>query len=229
MRFLTKFINSALLVLAVQSFASPWDESPFMTQAEKREKAEKERAALEQAAAQGAPTAVRQDALVDPRDKQVYQITEYRGNIWMASNLNFKSPNSFCYENKPQNCQKAGRLYTWKAAKNACPEGWRVPSSSELGNFLVNKVLLDEAPPGGFRKFNGDFYEFGQNAYFWSSEEDSDYSDYAFYWSGTFNHSWAKAGFYKDQAHSLRCIKGEDPNRTKIYRSGSKASAFDRF
>ena len=46
--------------------------------------------------------------------------------VWMARNLNRDIGGSFCYDNDSLNCEKYGRLYTWKAAQYACPEGWRV-------------------------------------------------------------------------------------------------------
>jgi len=55
---------------------------------------------------------------------------------WMAQNLNVKTMGSWCYDNKEANCTKCGRLYTWEAAKKACPKGWHLPSRDELGNLL---------------------------------------------------------------------------------------------
>lgn len=227
-----KSFLAAFLFSAVCASASAWDDSPFMTEAEKQAReAEKKKAALEQAANQdpSAPRAVQQDnILADSRDNQIYRIVEFNGDSWMEENLNYRAPGSFCYENKEKNCQKAGRLYTWRAALSACPDGWRLPSSKELGRFLMQRFNSSKTVPGGFRKFNGDFYDFERLPYFWTSDTDPDYKDYAIYWTKIYS-GWEEKGFYKDQAHSVRCIKGEDPRKTKIYRSNSKGSAFDRF
>ncbi len=59
--------------------------------------------------------------------------------IWMTENLNIATSNglwSWCYENNPDNCAKYGRLYTWEAAKSACPTGWRLPSREEWQRLL---------------------------------------------------------------------------------------------
>lgn len=60
----------------------------------------------------------------------------------MAENLNYEMDNrdrygSYCYDDDPGdddpgNCDKYGRLYTWIAAMNACPEGWHLPSKVEF-------------------------------------------------------------------------------------------------
>ncbi len=54
------------------------------------------------------------------------------GKTWMLENLNINTANSWCYDDNPINCTKYGRLYTWAAAKAACPTGWHLPSAAEL-------------------------------------------------------------------------------------------------
>ena len=77
----------------------------------------------------------------------------------MAENLNYddsvSTPNlkggNWCYDNKEENCETYGRLYTWAAAMNLeskyngshaedlvqtkhqgiCPEGWHIPTYEE--------------------------------------------------------------------------------------------------
>ena len=83
----------------------------------------------------------------------------------MAQNLNYKTANSYCYDDKASNCTKYGRLYTWAAAmdsagrwsvnakgcghysnyicspiepvKGVCPEGWHLPSVSDWTPLLT--------------------------------------------------------------------------------------------
>jgi len=57
---------------------------------------------------------------------------------WMAENLNIVTADSWCFGNNSDNCAKYGRLYTWEAAKKACPASWHLPTSDEwetLSNF----------------------------------------------------------------------------------------------
>jgi uncharacterized protein (TIGR02145 family) len=51
---------------------------------------------------------------------------------WMRSNLNVETAMSFCYDDDPANCAMYGRLYTWEAAMEACPPGWRLPSAQDF-------------------------------------------------------------------------------------------------
>ena len=60
-----------------------------------------------------------------------YESVVIRGKTWMKKNLNVETANSWCYDDDPANCAKYGRLYTWAAAKSACPTGWKLPSRDD--------------------------------------------------------------------------------------------------
>jgi len=69
---------------------------------------------------------------IDNRDGQIYKWVRLKdGKKWMSQNLNFEMSDSWCYDDKPDNCATYGRLYTWHAALSACPGGWRLPTDDE--------------------------------------------------------------------------------------------------
>jgi uncharacterized protein (TIGR02145 family) len=55
----------------------------------------------------------------------------------MAENLNYAVDGiGHCYEDVPENCEVAGRLYKWDVAREVCPEGWHLPSKAEFDTLL---------------------------------------------------------------------------------------------
>ena len=121
----------------------------------------------------------------------------------MAENLNYKIANSWCYDNKKRNCSKYGRLYTWEAAKEACPSGWRLPTDEEWkemaeyyggcnnygeGDGSAAYAALIEGGSSGFAALLGgdygddsdesndsDFGRLGIDGHYWSDETRSQY------------------------------------------------------
>ncbi len=67
----------------------------------------------------------------DPRDNQTYYTVVIGEQEWFAQNLNYETNNSWCYDNDSINCHDYGRLYTWVAAKFACPFGWHLPTDDD--------------------------------------------------------------------------------------------------
>lgn len=76
---------------------------------------------------------------VDPRDSERYGTVVIGDKVWMTRNLNFTSPNSVCYDNKSENCEKLGRLYIFEEAMTACPAGWSLPSPEDVD--ALHKIL----------------------------------------------------------------------------------------
>jgi uncharacterized protein (TIGR02145 family)/uncharacterized repeat protein (TIGR02543 family) len=66
-----------------------------------------------------------------------YRVVQIGTQKWMAENLDNDVEGSVCYENSADSCAKYGRLYSWEAARTACPVGWHLPSDAEW-TTLVN-------------------------------------------------------------------------------------------
>lgn len=161
----------------------------------------------------------------DSRDKRQYRTVIIGSKLWMAENLNFKTGNSECYEGNEANCEKYGRLYTFEAARKACPAGWHLPENEEWTRFktfiedsdgkeaawmsLKSRDKWDGSDRYGFDvvpagKATDEFLELGVSAHFWSAtEEDGD----AFGW-----HLAPPGDFSRDfdvstNMYSVRCLK----------------------
>ena len=95
-------------------------------------------------------------SLCDKRDGQLYRLVTIGGQVWMGQNLNYRSEGSWCYDNKNENCNVFGRLYTWPAAmalpesyattlagsklahehQGVCPDGFHMPNEAEMKAFI---------------------------------------------------------------------------------------------
>lgn len=131
----------------------------------------------------------------DKRDGTEYKTLEIEGTTWLADNLRFEvgTKHALSYENDLDHKKKYGLMYSWKAAFDACPPGWHLPSKTEWG------VLIEEfgGPEKAFHKlqktdingFNaqlagiclpaGTFLDMGSEVCYWTSDQLDD--EYAYY------------------------------------------------
>lgn len=184
----------------------------------------------------GAPRAVKKDEVRDSRDKQTYRTVVVAGHRWFADNLNFKSDGSSCFKDDEDNCAAYGRLYTWKAAKNACPTGYRLPTHADFESLWTaagadfNSGYLLKADYGWSGETNGnDTLKFSAMAAGnrFDDETYGNLSKFAFFWSDDDSSEGVPAGsarvWYltsksmafsymskpKDFGFSVRCVKDE--------------------
>lgn len=147
--------------------------------------------------AQEGESKVKIGTMTDPRDGQTYDIVTLDivlvGDVtinrtWMAQNMNYETSDSYCYVNEPAYCEAYGRLYTFLAAKEACPEGWHVPTIGEW-NLVFNSyggiktsglALLKDGESGmnlqlgGFGDPGSVFKNIGISGNYWDAETKSD-------------------------------------------------------
>ena len=87
-------------------------------------------------------------SFTDNRDGKTYKTVNIGIKTWMAENLNYNMSDSWCNQ-----CETYGRLYSFKAALNACPSGWHLPSDAEWTNLTT--YLGGEGIAGGKLKETG--------------------------------------------------------------------------
>ena len=101
------------------------------------------------------PSKVVVGELTDERDGKTYKTVKIGHQTWMAENLNYKVDGSYCYDNKTENCKKYGRLYRSQAAKQACPDGWKVPTKKSWEILLATTLdFYTETTPDSIKVRN---------------------------------------------------------------------------
>ena len=136
-------------------------------------------------------------------DGNTYRARKLGTRYWMVENFRAAKtaegqnlPGVYVYADSNNNAAVYGRLYTWPAAVQAAPRGWRLPTKEEweelinsLGGAGVAGGKLKEngtthwnspntgatnslgfsALPGGFRGPDGIYYELGKHGDYWGT------------------------------------------------------------
>lgn len=170
----------------------------------------------------------------DTRDGQVYKTVTIGDQVWMAKNLNYEMAGSYCYSNNASNCMRYGRLYTWNAAMNACPDGWHLPTYDELvslidyasGQSLAGGVLKSKdgwkkcrhcdiaadmydfsALPTGVMNEDGSFDKIFECVFLWSATETESNQIPYMGFANISSVAMLLLGS-KNKGFSVRCVKG---------------------
>jgi uncharacterized protein (TIGR02145 family) len=170
----------------------------------------------------------------DTRDGQKYRTVKIGEQVWMAENLNFKIDGSWCYDDDEANGKIYGRLYTWEAAKSACPAGWYLPTHEEwqilvdyAGGYSVAGRKLKSASdwndykgqsgnstdeygfsalPGGTRYSDGSFGNAGYGGVWWTATELD--ASLAYYRDmGYLDERVYRGGYLKSYGYAVRCVR----------------------
>jgi uncharacterized protein (TIGR02145 family) len=178
------------------------------------------------------------DFMMDERDGNVYLVTQFGNLWWMCQNLKYDAgEGSFCYDDDENNCMLEGRFYNFETARNACPEGYRLPSDEDwmaLESYigmnqseLSQKYMRMSGNVGKYLKSGGGFgfnaemvgiinpgnksAKAGQQVIFWTSTKMNDGN----VWVRSISHD--ADGINRTMVPigyglSVRCVKDAEPN-----------------
>ncbi|MEM6317980.1 MAG: FISUMP domain-containing protein [Bacteroidota bacterium] len=126
----------------------------------------------------------------DDRDRFTYAWKRMKdGKKWMTQNLNIATAGDSWFHGQKGKKGKnkrpeLGRLYTWEAARKACPKGWRLPTKAEFQNLInhyggakagyealtVGGGSGFDAQFSGLRQSNGNYCCIGDYGNYWTKD-----------------------------------------------------------
>ena len=93
--------------------------------------------------------AIVEDYMIDSRNNTEisYKVVKFEGLKWMAQDLNYVTASSD--SSWAMNSRSDARLYSFTAAKKACPSGWRLPTETEWNDFIGTLSMHYDYSPSG--------------------------------------------------------------------------------
>ncbi|WP_458451066.1 fibrobacter succinogenes major paralogous domain-containing protein [Fibrobacter sp.] len=180
---------------------------------------------------------------------QKYRTATIGNQEWMAENMNAVVDGSSCYRDSSKYCDMYGRLYSWDAAMKVCPEGWRLPDTTDwsiLFEFVGGKATAAthlKATTSWTKNGDGngdDAFGFsalaaggsdtgsdvkyagkGIDAAFWTSEVKNSYDAWGvgMYWADS--HPKIEVHALASNRRSVRCMKDAKPLSSSSAESSS--------
>ena len=131
--------------------------------------------------------------------------------VWIAENLNYPTAEgSYCYNDDPDNCDTYGRLYTWDAAREACPSGWHIPNADETSWMIAQMNELKNYMPADSGHFESGAslqqYQYPKQSGYWTARLYSNTTAYTIHWASTGKAYTTYTGDIKDGFY-LRCFR----------------------
>lgn len=169
----------------------------------------------------------------DARDGKTYNTVEIGNQCWMKDNLAYETPTgSWYYNDDPNNSSIYGKLYSWQMASTSCPNGFRLPTSSDFDimiNYLGGSSIAGgkmkltgftfwdspntnatnssgfSAKASGGRGYNGGYNSMGKSIAFWTNTQVGSESVYYNLWYNT--EDIQNYVYNRLSGFSVRCIK----------------------
>ena len=157
---------------------------------------------------------------------ETYRTVKFAGLEWMADNMNYAVDGSHCYNDDKSYCKEYGRLYTYESAKTICPEGWRLPTASDVSGWSTYAGMsaflrsrsgwtdkafrgldfwgLDFKAGGG--RDAGDYFDLKSSAYFWLDGDVKDGNASA-WWINYYDNYPKVTAKKTSNEFSVRCVK----------------------
>ena len=159
-------------------------------------------------------------------DGQKYKTLVVGHNEWMVENANVETEHSRCYKDDDRNCKKYGRLYSAEDAALVCPEGWKIPSTSDWNNLYAdanqntnslkavgewnnsnatNSMGFSALPSGVYD--NGSFSDLTISANYWMTDFYGEAPSNMGMTISYYNSSMTVTTFSSNTYASVRCVK----------------------